>query len=92
MSIMFDMEQNEKISKMGKEIAMLNDEITNTPSAILRNLVGKECVIDTETNNYECTVLDVDAKWMSLSVHVKKSDDVNVIIPIYSIEEITVNQ
>ena len=57
-------------------------------SPILKNLIGKECIISTEQLDSErCNVLDVDAEFIMIKIHGKKGD-VTYIERIDSIEEI----
>lgn len=59
-------------------------------SPILKSLIGKECVVDSdELDNERCTVLDVDAVWIMLRIHGKKGD-VTFVEKVDSINEIQV--
>ncbi|MBQ6674605.1 MAG: hypothetical protein IJM75_00605 [Ruminococcus sp.] len=59
-------------------------------SPILKSLINKECLIDSEElDNEHCTVLDVDAEWIKLLIHGKKGD-LTFIERIDSITEIQV--
>lgn len=97
MSIAFDLAQDTEIAKLKKRVARLERIISNEKgdelymSALIKDLIGKECNIISSENpigGLDCHVLDADDEWVKLLVKGKKGD-VTYLIRIESISKVT---
>lgn len=91
MSILTDMDQNDRLDILERKIKRLEKRMNggSKMSSIIKNLVGMDCIIEAEDiYDEKCRVLECDDEWIKVLVFGKKSDK-TIIIPIDTIEKIT---
>lgn len=71
-----DMEQNDKIGQLERRVKRLERGLNGgiKMSGIIKELIGRECKIAIDFDDYNCTVLDADEEFIKLLVHEKKGD------------------
>lgn len=88
MSIGFDLVQDAEIAKLKKKVARLERIIQSEKgeksymSALIKDLIGKECNIISPENpigGVDCHVLDADDEWVKILVRGKKGDNTYLI-------------
>ena len=91
MGMFTDMGQDERLDNLERKIRRLEKRLNggNEMSKIIKDLAGMDCILNADGFYEEkCRVLECDDEWIKLLIYNKKADK-TVIIPIDSIEKIT---
>ena len=93
MSILKDLDQDQKIEILERRIRQLENKINggNTMSKILESLIGQDVTMNIGYEEVKCRVLDCDDEWVKLMVYSKKKD-ITVIRRVAEISKVTLDK
>ncbi|MBQ8965621.1 hypothetical protein [Ruminococcus sp.] len=93
MSILKDLDQDQKIEILERRIRQLENKINggNTMSKILETLIGQDVTMNIGYEEVKCRVLDCDDEWVKLMVYSKKKD-ITVIRRVAEISKVTLDK
>ena len=93
MSILKDLDQDQKIEILERRIRQLENKINggNTMSKILETLIGQDVTMNIGYEEIKCRVLDCDDEWVKLMVYSKKKD-ITVIRRVAEISKVTLDK